>query len=113
MLPSLLQFVILPFSLLLYGATALPTAPFLPPVPDSLRLLNAHNNVRAAYGADPLAWSPALAENAQIWANLCVWQNTDGDLSPQPYGENLVAGTGRFSPEAAVQLFVQDACECL
>jgi pathogenesis-related protein 1 len=45
---------------------------------------------------------------AAEWANNCLFENTNGMLSPQPYGENLAAGTGDFNAEAAVALFTQD-----
>lgn len=58
--------------------------------------LDLHNKVRAAVGAPPLQWSPALAAVAQRWAehlareNNCELEHTQNNN----YGENLFAGSG-------------------
>lgn len=70
--------------------------------------LDAHNTVRAQHGADALSWSTDLAEMAGKWADGCVFQPTEGKLSDDPYGENIVAATGKFGIEAAVNSFTQD-----
>ncbi|KAF8603951.1 PR-1-like protein [Ceratobasidium sp. AG-I] len=56
----------------------------------------AHNSFRAAHGARPLVWSPALAAKAQNWANGCVFKH--GSV-----GENLAAGTGNYGATNAVK----------
>lgn len=56
----------------------------------------AHNSFRAAHGARPLVWSPALANKAQNWANGCVFKH--GSV-----GENLAAGTGNYGPLNAIK----------
>lgn len=68
--------------------------------------LAGHNNVRAAHGAPPLAWSAALASKAQAWADGCQFRHSGGALGP--VGENLAAGTGAFGAEAAVAAFAGD-----
>jgi len=78
--------------------------------PTVFGLLAGHNRVRASHGARPLVWSASLAEMAGRWANRCEFQHTYGILSSKPYGENIAAATGNFTPEAAVKLFVQDQC---
>lgn len=73
--------------------------------------LAGHNTVRAAHNAPPLTWSGDLALKAAIWANMCQFKHSDGLLSNEPYGENIVAATGDFSIPAAMSTFVQDAAE--
>ncbi|KAF8165568.1 CAP domain-containing protein [Crassisporium funariophilum] len=70
--------------------------------------LDAHNTVRALHNATDLTWSNALATRAEFWADHCEFKHTNGQLSNQLYGENIVAGTGNFSITAAVATFVQD-----
>lgn len=72
--------------------------------------LDAHNKVRALHGAENLVWNTTLAEKAREWASLCSFQHSDGLLLDTPYGENIVAATGKFSIDAAVETFVQDQC---
>jgi pathogenesis-related protein 1 len=100
--------IILLFSYI-YVSTAFP----LPFSPDlyQISLIAAHNTIRAVHGAPPLVWSYPLAEMASKWANQCMFENTGGSLSTQPYGENIAAGTGDFTPDAAVALFIQDECK--
>ncbi|KAI0786832.1 CAP domain-containing protein [Abortiporus biennis] len=65
-----------------------------------------HNLVRAAHGAKELAWSDELEGKAHEWASSCQLRHSNGELGP--YGENLVAATGLFTAEKAVDLFLQD-----
>ncbi|TFK68194.1 PR-1-like protein [Pluteus cervinus] len=71
--------------------------------------LSTHNEVRAAHGADPLAWSVPLADLAAAWADSCLFEPSGGTLRTAPYGENVVAATGFFPITAAVNAFTQDA----
>jgi uncharacterized protein YkwD len=71
--------------------------------------LREHNTVRAEYHADPLEWSVSLAQKADQWADACNFKHTNGVLSDESYGENIVAATGDFPVKAAVGTFVQDA----
>ncbi|WP_225206432.1 CAP domain-containing protein [Novosphingobium huizhouense] len=70
------------------------------------RLLAAHNGARARAGVPALAWNPALATQAQVWADRLAAtgrfeHSSQADRSD--VGENLWAGTpGAFAPEAMV-----------
>ncbi|KAI0720342.1 CAP domain-containing protein [Cerioporus squamosus] len=68
--------------------------------------LDAHNAVRAQFGASPLAWSDDLQAKAQGYAEQCQLKHSDGALGQ--VGENLAAATGIFSEQQAVALFTQD-----
>ncbi|KAJ3561574.1 hypothetical protein NP233_g10111 [Leucocoprinus birnbaumii] len=70
--------------------------------------LLAHNAVRVRHNAAPLTWSVSLAQMAEQWADACNFKHTNGILSDDPYGENIVAATGNFPVSAAVGTFVQD-----
>lgn len=70
--------------------------------------LAAHNSIRAKHGAQPLTWSVSLALKAAIWADTCSFRPSNGALSTEPYGENLVAATGLFPISAAVATFASD-----
>ena len=65
--------------------------------------LDQHNQARAQHGANPLIWSSELAAYAEKYANACVWPHSDG-----PYGENLAAGTGSFTPTNSVQMWMSE-----
>lgn len=71
---------------------------------DEQAYLDAHNTLRAAYGADALSWSDTLASVAQNWANGCVFEH-----SGSQYGENLAAGTGDYTIPSAMQLWADEA----
>ena len=66
--------------------------------------LNLHNKARMHHGAANLTWSPFLAIKAQTWANECQPQHSNSTLGP--FGENMAAGTGRFSIHALMKLFL-------
>ncbi|HEX2804291.1 MAG TPA: CAP domain-containing protein [Sphingomicrobium sp.] len=79
-------------------------APVLDPV--SMRLLAAHNRERAAVGAPPMAWDPALAAAAASYgpslAAIGRLQHSPKQLRPGQR-ENLWMGTtGAYSPEQMV-----------
>ncbi|KAJ8086920.1 hypothetical protein AAF712_005385 [Marasmius tenuissimus] len=63
------------------------------------------------HGARPLTWSSSLASKAEEWANSCQFRHTDGVLMDEPYGENIMAGTGRFTVDAAVQAVIDTKSE--
>lgn len=69
--------------------------------------LDAHNVIRAQYGAPPLKWSPLLARKAGVWADLCMMKHSDGILLSEAYGEHIVAATGDFPILDAVSTFLQ------
>ncbi|KAG8699844.1 hypothetical protein FRC08_005074 [Ceratobasidium sp. 394] len=77
--------------------------------PDIAAYLDPHNAARAAHGAAPLTWSDELAAAAQKWANGCVFEHSGGKLGP--YGENLAAGSGDYSPQSGVKAWVDEAPE--
>ncbi|KAJ7068588.1 CAP domain-containing protein [Mycena amicta] len=77
-----------------------------------LSFLWAHNKVRFLHGAQGLVWNDTLANSALSWANGCQLQHSDGSLlSGTPYGENIVAGTGNFPIDNAIQQFTLDQGE--
>src|ERR1700722_1075640 len=102
-MPSIIPCILLILSLLFATVITAPTVTY-----PHMRLLAAHNDVRATYGSPALNWSQSLATAAETCANQCVFENTGGSLGP--YGENIAAGTGAFTAEAAVNLFIQDGC---
>ena len=66
--------------------------------PLAARLLQAHNAARAAVGAAPLVWDPALVAGAAVWArHLAASGRVDhSDRKGRPgIGENLWSGTRR------------------
>ena len=78
------------------------------------RLLAGHNRERATLGIAPLAWNPALARDAQVYAEHLAQvgylvHSEDDPADPDPQGENLWAGTsGYYGPEAMVGLWVAE-----
>ena len=76
------------------------------------RLLAAHNRERSAHGIAPLAWTAALAADAQSFAAELAATNSFGHSAEDPdnpVGENLFAGTtGDYSPEAMVGAWVEE-----
>jgi uncharacterized protein YkwD len=68
--------------------------PFYTTVPDTTtnfadRALAKHNAYRQLHqDTGPLTWDSRLAQDAQSWANRCVWGHSTNDL-----GENLAKGT--------------------
>lgn len=63
---------------------------------ESELILRLHNQFRAKHCVAPLKWSPALAQAAQRWAQLCTPNpaNNTGFAheTNSPYGENLHGG---------------------
>jgi uncharacterized protein YkwD len=70
----------------------------------------AHNAARAAVmppaspAIPPLAWSGAVADVAQAWADNCMFQHSGG-----MYGENIYAGTNAATPQAVVDAWMAEA----
>lgn len=78
---------------LVLGATALPSRAQTAPE-DFAGLVNAHNQARRAVGVAPLAWSPALADEAQQWAEQLGREGCKLRYDPDPArrettGQNL------------------------
>src|SRR5262249_43203864 len=93
-----------PFALLLAACATAGAAPPASPLADTL--VAEHNRYRAAHCAPPLAWSPALAADAQRWADKlrdrrCAFEHHGGD-----HGENLAAGSaGALDPAGVVGMW--------
>ena len=68
------------------------------------RLLAAHNRERSALDLAPFRWSPALAREAEAWAeNLASEGQLQHATAGSGFGENLWSGTsGQFAPEGMV-----------
>jgi uncharacterized protein YkwD len=69
-------------------------------------IVAAHDQLRARHCAPPLAWSPALAQVAQQWAETLAARECAFEHNPDvEYGENLAffAPVGSMSPEAIAQ----------
>ncbi|KAF9481844.1 PR-1-like protein [Pholiota conissans] len=111
------------FSLSLLCSTLVFAAPLLPPQPalssvasrglplQIAAFLDSHNVIRAVHNATALEWSESLAQKAEFWADQCQFRHTGGILSNELYGENIVAGTGVFSIDAAVASFIGDEAQ--
>lgn len=74
------------------------------------RILAAHNRERYSIGVPPLQWDPALAAEAEQWAQQLArtgkFEHSPDDPR-RPEGENLWAGTaGYYPPESMVDLWV-------
>jgi uncharacterized protein YkwD len=94
-----------------YGATpatAHKRPPARPPS-EAEALVAAHNQARAKHCADPLTWSPKLAQIAQQWANSLRDQGCKFGHSGGQTGENLAAGTsGTLDAEAVVKMWYDE-----
>lgn len=64
--------------------------------------LEAHNNIRAEHNALPLTWSEELATKAAWWADLCIFEQSNGILLDHPYGESIVGATGDYTIRDAI-----------
>lgn len=77
------------------------------------RILASHNRERIAMRVPPLRWNPALAAQAQAWAEHLVRSGRfehSPNLPGQPLeGENIWGGTsGAYSPELMVGLWIDE-----
>ncbi|CAM8888825.1 hypothetical protein QQ045_024137 [Rhodiola kirilowii] len=68
---------------------------------------NAHNSARSLVSVPNIIWNTTLATYAQNYANSRI---SDCNLvhSNGPYGENLAKGSGSFTGQAAVNLWVAE-----
>ncbi|KAK4491162.1 hypothetical protein RD792_001892 [Penstemon davidsonii] len=69
--------------------------------------LNAHNSARANVRVGPMTWDQNVASFAQNYVNQRI--SSDCNLvhsTNRPYGENLALGSGDFTGQAAVNLWV-------
>ncbi|KAJ6491352.1 CAP domain-containing protein [Mycena vitilis] len=71
--------------------------------------LDSHNTIRSQHDAVPLTWNNTAAEKAQQWANNCTFEHSGGILGA--LGENLAAGTGNFTIQAAVKDWTDEVSE--
>ncbi|KAG6890285.1 hypothetical protein C0992_002434 [Termitomyces sp. T32_za158] len=55
---------------------------------DDDNYLSLHNAARAQYSAASLTWNATLASEAQVWADRCVFEHSEGALGP--YGGMLL-----------------------
>ncbi len=80
-----------------------------PTDPRMSAILDAHDAHRAEHCAPPLAWSDALASQAQRWADHLAASGCQLEHSQSPSGENLAAGTsGTLSPEDVVAMWYRE-----
>ncbi|WP_244954823.1 CAP domain-containing protein [Sphingomonas lutea] len=89
------------------STSALPaTARTFSAAPSPARFLAAHNAVRAQAGVRPLAWDPALAHSASLWARQLAYTNRfehSHRRARRGVGENLWMGSrGVYPPEQMV-----------
>jgi uncharacterized protein YkwD len=101
------------FARLALVLTLLAALPARAEAPDSFpdQVLGIHNTERSRLGIAPLAWNPALAEQARNWArSLAARGVLQHSSNPDGTGENLWMGTRRaYAPEAMVGAFVSEA----
>ena len=75
-------------------------------------MLEVHNAARRDYGVEPLTWSPALANDALIYAKRLATTQTfahDTQKRTPVQGENLYMGTrGAWSYAGMAQLWVDE-----
>ncbi len=90
---------------LLTGATSLSSG-------FEMRVLAAHNRERASLDIPPLRWNPALAADAQKWADHLASTGAFKHAPEQeddPQGENLWAGTrNAFVVESRVGAWIRE-----
>jgi uncharacterized protein YkwD len=76
---------------------------------EAQQLLEHHNRYRAQHCAQPLTWSPKLAQAAQLWANTLKAKDCAFEHSGGPTGENLAAGTtGALDAKATVAMWYDE-----
>jgi uncharacterized protein YkwD len=87
-----------------------PSPPSQPSGNDTTSILvDAHNRVRAAHCAPPLAWSAQLAKVAQGWADKLRDAGCAFEHSRTRYGENLAAGTaGALDAGSVVEMWYRE-----
>ncbi|MEZ4399818.1 MAG: CAP family protein [Kofleriaceae bacterium] len=80
--------------------------------PAAQAMLDAHNQARAEHCAPPLTWSPALATEAQAWADHLASDGCAFEHSATPHGENLAAGSPSImGPAQAVAMWVDERAQ--
>ncbi len=77
--------------------------------PAAETFITEHNRYRAKHCAQPLAWSPQLAADAQKWADTLEAKGCMFGHSGGKHGENLAAGTtGAVPPEEVVRMWYDE-----
>lgn len=77
--------------------------------PAAATFVAEHNRYRAKHCAAPLAWSSALAADAQAWADTLKAKGCMFGHSGGKHGENLAAGTtGALPPEEVVRMWYDE-----
>ncbi|KAL3621047.1 hypothetical protein CASFOL_035959 [Castilleja foliolosa] len=68
--------------------------------------LDPHNAARAEVGVGPMVWDENVAAFAQSYANSRIGDCKLAHSGNQQYGENIAEGSGDFTSQAAVGLWV-------
>jgi uncharacterized protein YkwD len=66
-------------------------------------MLDASNDFRARYGANPMTYNTTIAAYAQSIADTCVYEHSDRDGGK--YGENLAYGYYTLDSNGAVKVW--------
>ncbi len=79
----------------------------------NVRLLNAHNAERVKMGVPSVAWSPALAADALLWARVLArsgrFEHATPERGDKAQGENLWSGSkNAYTPEEMVGLWIDE-----
>lgn len=81
-------------------------------LPREQEWLSEHNAARAEVGEGALRWSPALARDAQVWAESLAARRAfhhDPSLLERGQGENLWKGTrDTYAPWQMIDLFIAE-----
>lgn len=85
MAPTAISTLALALSLALTLATSSACSPCVGEAEIAPTLLAVHNGFREAHGVLPMTWNSSLAESAELWSSLCLFEH-----SPMAYGENIV-----------------------
>ncbi|PIN16198.1 hypothetical protein CDL12_11147 [Handroanthus impetiginosus] len=70
--------------------------------------VDAHNAARAQVGVGPIAWNETVAAFAQSYVNSRLGDCNLVHSGNKQYGENLAKGSGDFTGQAAVNLWVAE-----
>ncbi|PFH52216.1 hypothetical protein AMATHDRAFT_92905, partial [Amanita thiersii Skay4041] len=70
------------------------------------QVVKGHTAQRARYGAPPLTWNDDLYNGTLDWAQQCEFKHSGGD-----YGENLATGTGDYSFNDGLKLWMDEAAK--
>lgn len=87
-----------------------PAPPLIDPQSFEGKILAAHNTERRRVGTAMLSWSPALAQQAAVWAQHLASKGLfEHSQNRGNVGENLWMGSsGYFAPEAMIGAFISE-----